>query len=481
MSGELIQGPPDAVFDGAALDSRRVLGGELFFALSGEQTDGHRFVASAFERGAAGAVIEVGAQFEQVSSGSLIRVEDAFQALHELTRWVRTQVPQVLVGISGSAGKTTTKEYLVHLLAPRPHVAGSPGNLNNLYGFPMALLGIPDDTEWMIAEMGMSTPGELAGVSELGRPDIAVLLNVRLAHLEGFQREDESAGLEAIAEAKAGLFAGLAKGGVIVANAADPEVVRVTERHRIERDPTVTVVWFAAEESGAPAQRELGLAASRIEPLHDGRAGSRLLLTDCIDAEPVQIPVELPVHGSVNVENFVAAAACARVLGLGLDEVVARAGSLAPSSGRGEIVTTASGLTVIDDSYNANPDATVRALEAALNLAGNRHLCVLGEMLELGRDAASLHREVGAVAAGLGYELVLGVGELARHLVEAAEGAEGAGETHWVADADAARAWLAPRLEAGDVVLVKGSRGVGLERVVEALTADSAPAGQEGA
>ena len=218
VGGRLMAGDPHAVIDGAAIDSRAVCGGEAFFAFPGAVVDGHRFVADALARGAAAAVVQE--DLETPSSGALIRVGDTFRALHDLARRVRTRVPQKLVGITGSAGKTTTKELLGAILAARFKVSWTPGNLNNLYGFPLSLLNVPDGTEWMVAEMGMSTPGELRQLSLLGRPDAAVFTVVRPVHLEFFSS------VQAIAEAKSEILAGLAPDGFVVANADDPEVAR---------------------------------------------------------------------------------------------------------------------------------------------------------------------------------------------------------------------------------------------------------------
>ena len=198
----MISGSATAPWRGATLDSRQVSGGELFFALAGERTDGHRFVAQALERGAAAAIVQQKVEIQ--AGGAAIRVPDTLAALHRLTREVRTREPRKLVAITGSVGKTTTKELLAAMLAQRFRVARNPRSLNNLLGFPVALLGIPEGTEWMVAEMGMSTPGELRQVSWLGKPDVAVFTNVRPVHLQAF------GSLEAIREAKAELLDGLA-------------------------------------------------------------------------------------------------------------------------------------------------------------------------------------------------------------------------------------------------------------------------------
>ena len=237
MEGEVIAGDGSAPVRGAALDSRRVAGGELFFALAGETTDGHRFVGDALARGAAAAVVQQPVAALGPRAGSplpeaacLVRVDDTFEALHALVRQLRAELPDVVIGITGSVGKTTTKELVAAVLAERFRTARTPGNLNNLYGFPLAFLGIPDDTEVMVAELGMSVPGELGRVSALARPDGVVLTAVRPAHLENFPD------VAAIAEAKAEIFDGVPTEGArgarafAVANRDDPQVVRVTER-----------------------------------------------------------------------------------------------------------------------------------------------------------------------------------------------------------------------------------------------------------
>ncbi|MGD2114808.1 MAG: UDP-N-acetylmuramoyl-tripeptide--D-alanyl-D-alanine ligase, partial [Acidobacteriota bacterium] len=253
MGGDVITGDGTAPWTGAALDSRRIRGGELFFALTGETTDGHRFVGDALQRGAAGAVVHrrvegvpgpgpAGAR-TRTGAPCLIRVSDTYAGLHALVRTLRRDLPEVLVGITGSVGKTTTKELTYGVLAERFRAARNPGNLNNLFGFPLAFLNIPDDTEVMVAELGMSFPGELGTVSDLARPDGAVLTNVRPAHLENFPD------LRAVAEAKAEIFRGLPPGpnAFVVANRDDPEVVRVTERWAGSRGGG-RVIWYGLEE-----------------------------------------------------------------------------------------------------------------------------------------------------------------------------------------------------------------------------------------
>jgi UDP-N-acetylmuramoyl-tripeptide--D-alanyl-D-alanine ligase len=447
VGGRVAAGDRDAMMEGAAIDSRAVHGGELFFAFPGERTDGHRFVPDALARGAAAAVVQE--DLPVPVSGALIRVADTFKALHDLARYVRTRVPEKLVGITGSAGKTTTKELLAAMLGRRFRVSWTPGNLNNLYGFPLSLLNVPDGTEWMVAEMGMSTPGELQQLSLLGRPDAAVFTVVRPVHLEFFDS------VQAIAEAKSELLAGLAPDGFIVANADDPEVARIASRHGAR------VVWYGLRSDGVDVK------ARDLAPEPDGGIGSRFVLEAGGDAAEVR----LPLHGLYNVENCLAAAACAWTLGLPLAEIAEAVRGVKPAAMRGVVHRAAEGFTLIDDSYNSNPDALGKALDGAALLPGERRVAVLGDMRELGPEGPRFHREAGERAARLGFSPVAGVGELSRELTA---GAKAAGaEAVWLPDAAAAADWAAREVLPGDLVLVKASRGVGLEKVVQRLLGQS--------
>lgn len=441
MGGRVVRGDESTLWSGGALDSRLVEGGELFFALPGARTDGHRFVSDALAAGAAAAVIH--REVEAPGNAPLVRVEDTVEGLRALARSLRDEIPERLLALTGSVGKTTTKEILARLLSRRFRVARSPGNLNTLYGFPLSLMGIPDDTQWMVAEMGMSTPGELGALSRLGRPDVALLLNVRPVHLESLES------LEAVAEAKAEILEGLSDQGTLVANLADPRVRKIAAGH------PGPVVSYGMET------RETDYEARDLEPRERGGSRFRLRTPDG------EIEVELPLHGLYNAENFLAAASCAHHLGVPASELAAGALDLVAGPGRGQVHSLPGEIVVVDDSYNSNPIALERALESARNLPGQRHLAILGEMLELGTDGPRFHREAGVAAASRGFAPIVGVGELARYLVEAAT--EAGADARWAAGAEEAAAWVAPRIAPGDVILVKGSRGVGLDHAVESL------------
>ncbi len=551
--GRLVAGDARTLLRGAAIDSRAVRGGELFFAFSGAHADGHRFVGDAFGRGAAGAVVqdlqaaaaswpalgssESGAgnarSAGEVAAGSagaaspaptalggraVIQVADTLAALHEVARSVRRRVPRKLVAITGSAGKTTTKELLAAMLATRFRVARNPGNFNNLYGFPLALLNVPDDAEWMVAEMGMSTPGELRQLSLLGLPDVALFTVVRPAHLQAFT------GLRGIADAKAELLAGLAPDGLVVANAGDPEVVRIALRYLAGSGEgggsegaaggaggRRRVVWYGilddqsaaggpaassapvgeqvpGEEGASRGAAHEAWTAPRIDVTASGLTagpggiGSRFTLA----AGGTSQEMQLPLHGFYNVENCLAAAACAFALGVPLPDIAAAAAQARPATGRGVVhrvvlqpgVAARGELTIVDDSYNSNPDALEKALASAAQLPAVRRLAVLGDMLELGPEGPRYHREGGLAAARLGFGPLVGVGELARELVAGAR--DGGAAAAWHPDAAAAAAWVAAAVRPGDVVLVKGSRGVGLDLVVQRLLALGVGEGGEG-
>lgn len=437
----------DWPWEGAAIDSRKVADGQLFFALPGSRADGHGFVAAALGSGARAAVVRRDRVAELPQGAPLLQVDDVEEALHALTRWARARAPRRLAGITGSVGKTTTKEILATLLAERFRTAKSPGNLNNLFGFPLALLGIDESAEWLVAEMGMSTPGELGRLSRLARPDVAVVTSVRPVHLEFF------GSLAAIADAKAEILEGMdpaSPDSTFVVNLDDPEVVRIGRRW-----PGRSLTFGVGRgDVHATAISDRGTAGIGLR-LHVGGASAS---------------VELPLYGAYNVENFLAAAAIAAHAGLTPAEIAAGAAKVQPSAMRGVVRAVelqGGAATVIEDCYNSNPSAAARALESAAALNGRRHWAVLGEMRELGADSARFHAELGRAAVEGGFAPIVGVGAEARGLVEAAVAS--GGQAEWVADAAAAAAGFAAELEPGDVVLVKGSRGVGLETVVRAF------------
>ncbi|HUO87334.1 MAG TPA: UDP-N-acetylmuramoyl-tripeptide--D-alanyl-D-alanine ligase [Thermoanaerobaculia bacterium] len=483
MGGRVVAGDGAARWSGAAIDSRRLAGGELFFALPGEHTDGHRYVAAAAAMGAAACVVHH--DLDPPAGTALIRVDDTAEALRELARALRRGTegrpprPAAIAAITGSTGKTTTKELAAAMLSRRYRTARSEGNLNNLLGFPLSLLNAPDDTEWLVAEMGMSAAGELARLTALARPELVIYTNVRPVHLEFFDS------VRAIAEAKAELLEGLVPGGLVVANADDPEVSRFVERFAAARTAAgepVRVVWYGRRDPRAAVR------ATDVAAAGGGEVGTRFTLTVVADGdggsaqtvapEAGTVEVRLPLHGDYNVDNALAAAAAAVALGVPLGDLAAAAVAIRAVSGRGAIHRLAGGVTIVDDSYNSNPEALKLALDSAAGLPGERRWAVLGDMLELGPEEAAFHRAAGRHAVERGFVPVYAVGELSREIAAGAAEAGGAGR--WFATAEEAVGAVVDEIAEGDVLLVKASRGVGLDRIVERLLA-ATPVGAGGA
>jgi UDP-N-acetylmuramoyl-tripeptide--D-alanyl-D-alanine ligase len=374
-----------------------------------------------------------------------VRVADTTRGLSDLARHVRREAALPVVGVTGSVGKTTTKDMTAHLLATRGPVLKTEGNLNNRYGLPLTLLRLRPEHWAAVLEMGMSAPGEIRALSELAEPDVATITRVAPVHLEFFPSVD------AIAEAKAEILEGLRPGGTAVLNGDDPRVRRIGERF------AGRVVWFgrgrrhdlsAESWSGTPFGMHFAL-----------RVGAR------------RVDVAMPLAGPHFVESFLAAAAAAHVLGVPAEAMAEAAASLRPAPHRGEVRRLGADVLLLDDCYNSSPEA-LEAAVVALSLArGRRRVAVLGDMLELGPTGPALHRERGRALAGR-VDAVVGVGPLAKEILEGArEAGVPAGAVHHFAAAAAAAAAIPEFVRPGDAVLVKGSRGVRLEAVVDALAA----------
>ncbi|HEX9639134.1 MAG TPA: UDP-N-acetylmuramoyl-tripeptide--D-alanyl-D-alanine ligase [Acidobacteriota bacterium] len=441
--GRILRGSAAASCAGFAIDSRQLRPGDLFFALVGPRYDGHDFAAAALRAGAGGVVVSRAV----AAAGAPLALEvcDTTRALQELAGWLRRARRWKVIGITGSSGKTTTKELAAALLSERFRVAASPGNLNNLYGLPLALLQAPDDAECFVAELGMSTPGELTRLCAIARPDVGALLNVGLAHRQNF------ASLAEVAEAKGELVASLPRRGALAFNARDRWVVRLARRFRGRK------LSF-----GLSPQAEV-----RATRVRWGAAGMECVLR----LGKLLAEVRLPLLGRHQVENLLAAAALALLMGVAPESIAARAQRVEAAPHRGELRALAGGATALDDSYNANPSSMRAALAALRGLPGyRRRLAVLGDMLELGGQAQRAHRALGRALHAARLDHVIGVGTL---MAEAVEAAAEAGmpkvRLRSCADAGAAVQALRALLRPGDLVLVKGSHAIGLERLVEAL------------
>ncbi len=452
---------------GFSIDSRAIRAGEIFFAIHGKRLDAHAFVPEALARGACAAVVHRDLPALSADAAArCLRVPDTLRAMQDLARAILKRWGRPIVGITGSMGKTTAKDLTELTLAPYGRVYASVGNLNNEYGLPLAVFKMlsdgrrPDDYDIAVLEMGMNEKGEIARLCEIAPPDVSVVLNVAPVHIENFPD-----GLEGIAEAKAEIVHGLKPDGVAILNADDPRVARmaalVLARRQDHRG--AQAMYFGRHEAAH-------VTALEVEPR--GLLGSSFTLSTLKGAAAV----ELPLIGEHHIGNALAAAAVATRFGVSPEAIAAQLKLARPGAHRGVARRYAGGFTVVDDAYNSNPAALLEALRLLEQVPdAARRILIAGEMRELGEQAAAMHAACGTAIAQSAVDILLGVGGQARHLVEAAqaESARRGGRlaTAFVETAEAAGAWLAAQARAGDVILIKGSRGVRLETCLEALPA----------
>jgi len=439
---------PDAVASGYSIDSRTLQQGELFFAVRGERLDGHDFVEAALAKGAVGAVVRKDQRARYPAKASLLGVDDPLVALQHLGAAVRRLWGRPLIAVTGSAGKTTTKEAIAHVLATRHRVLRSKGNLNNQFGMPLQLLKLEPEHGLAVIEMGMSHAGEITELARLAQPNCGVVTMVAPVHLEFF---DSIAG---IARAKYELIESLRAHGIAVLNADDEYV------SQFGRDFHGKVVSFGLHKWA-------DVSAQNIES--HGPLGSAF----DIAADGNQVRAALPLLGEHNIYNALAAVAVGLQYGVSLGDAAESLATLSAGDKRGEILSHA-GATIINDCYNSNPKALDSMVRSLAQLPAQRRVVVAGEMLELGPAAEAMHRDCGRHMANSGIEVLLGVRGLAKALVE---GASAAGmRAEFVDTPEEAGEWLRREIRAGDVVLLKASRGVRLERAFEVWMGKTADA-----
>jgi UDP-N-acetylmuramoyl-tripeptide--D-alanyl-D-alanine ligase len=454
--GTLVTGDAHAVINGFSIDSRTLQPGDLFFAIAAVR-DGHDFVAAAVQRGAVGVMIhrsvpditipdDEGASPRPV----IIRVADTTTALQDLGRFVRRQAGARVVAITGSAGKTTTKEAIAEFLAAKYEVIRNRGNLNNHLGLPLSLLELRHGADVAVMELGMNHAGEIRLLVGLAEPEFRVWTNVGDAHLGYFESRD------AIADAKGEILENARPDDVLFCNADDPLVM---ERAQAFAGQRITFGWSSGADVRGESIEDLGLDGTRCSVVTPG--GS--------------ITLETRLLGRGNVSNILAAAAVAVHLDIDLTTIAARARQMRPTAHRGVVLRLPRGVTLVDDSYNSSPSALMRALDViAREKRASRKAAVLGEMLELGEHALRLHRECGRAAAAAGLDRLVAVGDdAAKALADAAvENGLPAESVTWTASSGAAADVIVPWLEDGDLVLVKGSRGIGTDAVVDRIMAE---------
>lgn len=441
--GAVLQGDPALRFRAFGLDSRTAAAGELFFAVVARR-DGHDFVAEAAARGAAGAVVSRDVAPPD-GRFALLKVADTVAALQALARGVLAERPRTVVGITGSVGKTTTKDFTAALLATRYDVLKTEGNFNNHLGLALSLLRLGPGQDAAVLEMGMSAPGEIRALAAIAPPDVAVITNVNPVHLEFLKT------LEAVAAAKAEILEGLKPGGTAVLNGDDPFTARIA---RVWAGRTIRFGRAAGCDVRADNIQSLGYEGLTFDVVYGGgRHG-----------------VRFPFLSETAIFNLLAALGAARALDLPWDGLRPAVEALRPAAKRGRPHHLAGGIVLIDDSYNSNPRALEAALQSYGRLPARRKIAVLGDMLELGEAAPAYHEQAGERAAREGWDVLAAVGPLAAHT---AAGARRAGMPPAVIHSFATSAEAAPAVLAllgeGDLILIKGSRGIRTEIVVDAI------------
>jgi len=431
---------------GVSIDSRKIKEGELFVAIKGDRFDGHDFVSEVMQKGAWGAIVDksvLESQFGKIGGlRNIIPVEDTLRALQEMAFLHRSKFSLPVVGITGSNGKTTTKEMAAGILKQNGPVLKNEGNLNNHIGVPLTLMKLEKGHHAAVVEMGMSAPGEIDLLARLVNPDVGVITNIGAAHLEFL------GSLEGVADAKAELLGNIRSNGTAVLNADDFYFASLKNKW------SGRVLSFGIEQ-------QADVKASSIKQDRD--------FTDfTLEAAGSKVNVRLRAVGRHNIYNALAAAAAAIALGMPIESIKYGLDDFAPVAMRSELKVV-KGRTVLADHYNANPGSVKAALETLITLRpGARSVAVLGDMLELGPSSAEEHRAVGRIAAGLGVDVLIALGQQAEQMLEGArEAGMSTGRLFAAGSHAEAAALLARESRNGDAVLVKGSRGMKMEKVLE--------------
>ncbi|NIO49404.1 MAG: UDP-N-acetylmuramoyl-tripeptide--D-alanyl-D-alanine ligase [Candidatus Aminicenantes bacterium] len=443
MGGKILQGPHSLSFHRFNIDSRLTEPGELFFALVAER-NGHDFVPAAVKKGASGAVVSHKITIPDKNI-ALIQVNDTLDALHKLAAQVLSEHHVKVIGITGSIGKTTTKEFTWRLLSQNLNVLKSEGNFNNQLGVPLSLLKLTDEHEVAVLEMAMSAPGEIRTLTQIAPPDIAVITNIKPVHLQFFNS------IEEIALAKKEILEGAKNDGIAVLNGDESLVKKIAE------DWSGKKILF-----GLSAECEV--QARNIQKI--GWEGMAFELKYGNGKEKISLPFFYESH----LYNFLAAAAAAKALSVPLEDILPQILTLKLMPNRGTLVRLEKNIRLIDDSYNSNPAALEAALKALTPLPSKRKIAILGDMLELGEKEVEYHIQAGRYVAEWGWDILVTVGILSRHMAEGAlSSGMRADQIFSFKNSEEAAGEILPLLEEGDIILVKGSRKIETEKIVERL------------
>jgi len=429
----------DAQITGWSVDSRSVAAGDLFFALRGPNHDGNAYVDEALRKGAVAAVADGPAVSKE--AGTVFGVPDTLVALQEIARWARDQWGGQVVGVTGSAGKTSTKDVIAAMLGAAVPVGKTVGNLNNHVGVPLSILRLPAGARIAVLEMGMNHAGEIRELCAIARPRIGVVTNVGHAHMEAFDS------IEGVAAAKRELIEALPADGVAVLNADDPLVARFGEAHRGR------IVTFGLSEGADVRAEHVEITSEGVKFTVDGTRFESSLL------------------GRHSISNLLAGMAVAGLYGIRPAQLVDVVREMPAGAMRGQQIRH-KGVLILNDCYNSNPDAARTMIDVLRDTPAKRRIAVLGEMLELGRWAESLHREVGRYVANSGINVLVGIRGAADSLVdEARKAGQAVNAAFFFPDAAAAGDYLRHIAQEGDVMLFKGSRGTHVEQALERFLA----------
>jgi UDP-N-acetylmuramoyl-tripeptide--D-alanyl-D-alanine ligase len=443
VRGELVQGSSNIEISGVSIDSRSIKPGDLFFAFPGERVDGHDFLEQVFDQGAAAAVISHQVNFQ--NRAALIMVADPLTALQDLAYYYRRLYSIPVVAVTGSTGKTTTKDLIAGVLEQRFKVLKTSGNYNNEIGLPLTLLQLNHSHQIAVLEMAMRGRGQIAALCELSCPQVGVITNIGKTHLELLGSH------EAIALAKGELLQALPSDGWAVLCGEDPWQVKLSEMVSGE------VIFYGYSD-------HCTVSASQV--VLDNLDGVEFNLS----TPAGQRTCFLPLPGAHNVTNALAAAAVGHRFGLTLQEIAAGLQSASLTGMRLEVKEEKDGVMIIDDSYNASPSSTIAALKLLAESGGERTIAVLGDMYELGEETVDGHRQVGKEAVALQIDCLCTVGQLAREIAKGAINAGMDSDLIYVyQEKTEAVSFLRSYLQKGDVVLIKGSRGMKMEEIVAAI------------
>jgi UDP-N-acetylmuramoyl-tripeptide--D-alanyl-D-alanine ligase len=441
-------------FTGIATDSRAVGVGDIFIAFRGVKTDGRAHIEQAVDRGAMCIIAEPDDAFpflktipEMYVYITLIEVDDVLAAYQQIAKLIRRKSRARVIGVTGSTGKTTTKDMLAAILGQTGRAVASEENFNNEYGLPATFTQVEATTEFVVVEMGMRGIGQLAQLMSIARPHVGVITNVGVSHYELLGSEDK------IAQAKSEMASGLTDKSFLVLNADDPYTPLMRQK------TAAKVITFGAKGD---------VAATDVT--YDELARASFIIKAKVDGEILSMPVTLPMSGAYNVGNALAATAAALAAGAAPSDIIAGLAKATPSSNRMAVLKTPGGATILNDTYNASPASMRAALETLAAMRGGRKVAVLGDMLELGTLSDAAHEAVGRLCADNGVELLITTGQGAAGIAAAAAAAGLApGAVHRTDNADDACAALERELKSDDVVLIKASRALGLERIVECI------------